>query len=321
MQLARVPLRRTDRPATRRPRAAHGLSRRRRGRRGSRGHRRRAGRAGLTVRTLVAGFGNVLRGDDGFGVEVDPSAAGERAPLADVELMEVGTAGIRLAQELLTPYDRLIIVDAMTRGGAPGTVYVSRGGVCRAARRGRSAPGDPVPRAGGRQGARRSAAAGVHRGLRAGGGRRADDGADTAQSAPPWIPRSGRTCRRLLAGGRAPIRSTISSGATRSSRSCSGSTGKGSVPMSPSPTSSGSSTTSERCAPPSVSSSRTVISRRSAGDGGVEPVPPDSAGRARRPAPVPRRVRAVPGAARAWRMRLGGLRLPPRRHGVPGARV
>jgi hydrogenase maturation protease len=39
--------------------------------------------------------------------------------------MEVGTAGIRLAQELLTPYDRLIIVDAMARGGAPGTVYVS----------------------------------------------------------------------------------------------------------------------------------------------------------------------------------------------------
>jgi Ni,Fe-hydrogenase maturation factor len=36
--------------------------------------------------------------------------------------MEVGTAGIRLAQELLTPYDRLVIVDAMTRGGAPGTV-------------------------------------------------------------------------------------------------------------------------------------------------------------------------------------------------------
>ncbi len=36
----------------------------------------------------------------------------------------LGTAGIRLAQELLTPYDRLVIVDAMARGGAPGTVYV-----------------------------------------------------------------------------------------------------------------------------------------------------------------------------------------------------
>lgn len=41
-----------------------------------------------------------------------------------VELLEVGTAGIRLAQDLLTPCDFLIIADAMTRGGVPGTVYV-----------------------------------------------------------------------------------------------------------------------------------------------------------------------------------------------------
>ncbi|MGH7323906.1 MAG: hydrogenase maturation protease [Candidatus Rokuibacteriota bacterium] len=75
------------------------------------------------MRTLVAGFGNVLRGDDGFGVEVVRRLR-EHEPLPDVDLMEVGTAGIRLAQELLTPYDRLIIVDAMTRGGAAGTVYV-----------------------------------------------------------------------------------------------------------------------------------------------------------------------------------------------------
>jgi hydrogenase maturation protease len=78
------------------------------------------------VRTLVAGFGNVLRGDDGFGVEVIRRLRERERLPADVELMEVGTAGIRLAQELLTPYDRLIIVDAMTRGGAPGTVYVSK---------------------------------------------------------------------------------------------------------------------------------------------------------------------------------------------------
>lgn len=41
-----------------------------------------------------------------------------------VELLEVGTAGIRLAQDLLTPCAFLIIADAMTRGGVPGTVYV-----------------------------------------------------------------------------------------------------------------------------------------------------------------------------------------------------
>jgi hydrogenase maturation protease len=76
------------------------------------------------VRTLVAGFGNVLRGDDGFGVEVIRRLR-ETDVSPGVDLMEVGTAGIRLAQELLAPYDRLIIVDAMTRGQAPGTVYVS----------------------------------------------------------------------------------------------------------------------------------------------------------------------------------------------------
>ena len=80
-------------------------------------------------RTLVAGFGNVLRGDDGFGVEVvrrlEPRL--ERrpdGPPPGVELLDVGTGGIRLAQELCGGYDRLIVVDAMQRGGAPGTVYV-----------------------------------------------------------------------------------------------------------------------------------------------------------------------------------------------------
>jgi hydrogenase maturation protease len=75
------------------------------------------------TRTLIAGFGNVLRGDDGFGVEV-VRRLGERGVACDtVELLDVGTGGIRLAQELLNPFDRLIIVDATTRGGAPGTLY------------------------------------------------------------------------------------------------------------------------------------------------------------------------------------------------------
>lgn len=75
------------------------------------------------MRTLVAGFGNVLRGDDGFGVEVIRRLAEGPIP-AGVELMDVGTGGIRLAQELLGGYDRLIIVDAMNDGDAPGTLYV-----------------------------------------------------------------------------------------------------------------------------------------------------------------------------------------------------
>ncbi len=75
-------------------------------------------------RTLIAGFGNTLRGDDGFGVEVVRRLGDEGVAGPGVDLMEVGTAGIRLAQDLLTPCDLLIIADAMTRGGEPGTVYV-----------------------------------------------------------------------------------------------------------------------------------------------------------------------------------------------------
>ncbi len=76
------------------------------------------------TRTLIAGFGNVLRGDDGFGVEVLRRLAARGVASDSVELLDVGTGGIRLAQELQTPYDRLIIVDAATRrGGTPGSVY------------------------------------------------------------------------------------------------------------------------------------------------------------------------------------------------------
>lgn len=75
------------------------------------------------TRTLVAGFGNVLRGDDGFGVEVLRRLAQRGLASESVELLDVGTGGIRLVQELMSPFDRLIIVDATTRGGEPGSVY------------------------------------------------------------------------------------------------------------------------------------------------------------------------------------------------------
>ncbi len=39
-------------------------------------------------------------------------------------MFEAGVAGISLVQELMDSYDVLIIVDAIDRGGAPGTVYL-----------------------------------------------------------------------------------------------------------------------------------------------------------------------------------------------------
>jgi hydrogenase maturation protease len=74
-------------------------------------------------RILVAGIGNVFLGDDGFGVEVLAKLMQKPAP-ADVELADFGIRGFDLAYALMDGYDAAILVDAMPRGGEPGTVYV-----------------------------------------------------------------------------------------------------------------------------------------------------------------------------------------------------
>ena len=75
------------------------------------------------MRTLVAGFGNALRGDDGFGVEV-VRRLGMQSLGDDISVIDVGTGGMHLAYELLSRYDRVVIVDAMTQGKPAGTLYV-----------------------------------------------------------------------------------------------------------------------------------------------------------------------------------------------------
>ncbi len=75
------------------------------------------------MRILIAGVGNVLRGDDGFGVEVLRRL--QRLPeLSDVEFFESGIAGISLVQRLMDGYDALVILDALDRGAKPGCVFV-----------------------------------------------------------------------------------------------------------------------------------------------------------------------------------------------------
>ena len=71
-------------------------------------------------RILVAGVGNVLRADDGFG----PAVAARLDDLPDgVEVVETGIGGIALLQELLAGCDGLVLVDAVDRGAPPGTVF------------------------------------------------------------------------------------------------------------------------------------------------------------------------------------------------------
>ena len=76
------------------------------------------------MRLLVAGMGNVLRQDDGFGVEVARRLmAGHTLP-AGVTVIEVGIGGIHLVQELMDGYDALVVLDAVERGSVPGTVHL-----------------------------------------------------------------------------------------------------------------------------------------------------------------------------------------------------
>jgi len=70
---------------------------------------------------LVACFGNVLRGDDGFGYAVAQRLLSEKLP-EGVRVIEVGIGGIHLVQELMAGVDALIIVDAVDLGRPPGTV-------------------------------------------------------------------------------------------------------------------------------------------------------------------------------------------------------
>jgi hydrogenase maturation protease len=73
--------------------------------------------------TLVAGVGNIFLSDDAFGVEVAARLATRSLP-EHVTVRDFGIRGMHLAYELLEGWERLILVDAMPRGGAPGTVYV-----------------------------------------------------------------------------------------------------------------------------------------------------------------------------------------------------
>ena len=76
------------------------------------------------MRILVAGIGNVFLGDDGFGVEVVRRL--NRDALGDgVDVVDFGIRGVHLAFELADGrYDAAVLVDAVSRGGQPGTLYV-----------------------------------------------------------------------------------------------------------------------------------------------------------------------------------------------------
>lgn len=74
---------------------------------------------------LIAGIGNIFLGDDGFGCVVAGRLARRRLP-DGVRVIDFGVRGFDLAYALMDGYDATILIDAVPRGGAPGTLYVIR---------------------------------------------------------------------------------------------------------------------------------------------------------------------------------------------------
>ena len=72
---------------------------------------------------LVAGIGNIFKGDDGFGVAVAQRMAARPVP-AGVTVKDFGIRGLDLTYALLDGYAAVILVDTARRGEPPGTVYV-----------------------------------------------------------------------------------------------------------------------------------------------------------------------------------------------------
>ena len=75
------------------------------------------------TRVLIAGIGNIFFGDDAFGVAVARRLA-MSAPTRGVTVRDFGVRGLDLAYALQDGFDAAILVDAMPRGGAAGTLYV-----------------------------------------------------------------------------------------------------------------------------------------------------------------------------------------------------
>ena len=72
---------------------------------------------------LIAGVGNIFLGDDAFGVETAHALTQRKLP-EGVSVVDYGIRGFDLAYALLDPWDAVILVDALPRGGSPGTLYM-----------------------------------------------------------------------------------------------------------------------------------------------------------------------------------------------------
>jgi hydrogenase maturation protease len=76
-----------------------------------------------STRILIAGIGNIFFGDDAFGCEVVRRLAARVLPRG-VQVVDFGIRGMDLAYALGDEQQLTILVDAVSRGAPPGTLYI-----------------------------------------------------------------------------------------------------------------------------------------------------------------------------------------------------
>jgi hydrogenase maturation protease len=74
-------------------------------------------------RILVAGIGNIFLGDDAFGSEAARRLEGRPWP-EGVRIVDFGIRGFDLLYALGDRHDLVVLIDATSRGGSPGTLYM-----------------------------------------------------------------------------------------------------------------------------------------------------------------------------------------------------
>jgi hydrogenase maturation protease len=75
----------------------------------------------MTWGTVIIGMGNPLLSDDGVGIAVARAVADRLHNSINLTVTELHTGGIRL-MEAMAGFKRAVVVDAMLRGAAPGTL-------------------------------------------------------------------------------------------------------------------------------------------------------------------------------------------------------
>lgn len=74
-------------------------------------------------RVLILGVGNVMMGDEGFGVRVARDLIQRFTFPADVEVVDGGTGGLALLP-LIRATDNLLVIDAIDAGAEPGSIFL-----------------------------------------------------------------------------------------------------------------------------------------------------------------------------------------------------